>query len=80
MPILKSSKKKMRRDKKITLINDEKKKALKGLIKNMRRTPNKDSFSSVMSGLDKAAKHHLIPLNRASRLKSRLSKLLITSK
>jgi len=80
MPILKSSKKKMRRDKKITLINDEKKKALKGLIKNMRRTPNKESFSSVMSGLDKAAKNHLIPLNRASRLKSRLSKLLIASK
>ncbi len=80
MPLLKSSKKKMRHDRKVTERNDEKKKVLKGLVKNMRRTPSKESFSSVMSGLDKAAKNHLIHPNKAARIKSRLSKLLSASK
>ncbi len=79
MPIHKSAKKKMRADSKKQAHNKKLKENLKGLIKNMRRTPVKESLQSVFSALDKAQKTHLIHKNKASRLKSRLSKKLVQS-
>lgn len=76
MPIIKSAKKKMRKDKKRTAHNKLKKDAMKMVVKNMRKTPNKENFASVESVLDKAVKTNYIHINKASRLKSRLSKLL----
>ena len=51
----------------------------KSLIKTMRKTPNPTSLSAVASALDKAVKTKLIHKNKASRLKSRLSKALTPS-
>jgi small subunit ribosomal protein S20 len=76
MPLLKSSKKKMRRDKRRTAQNDLKKQVMKSLVKTMRRMPDADNLKQVSSNLDKAAKTKLIHPNKASRLKSRLSKLM----
>jgi small subunit ribosomal protein S20 len=76
MPIIKSAKKKMRKDKKLTAHNLKLKNNLKGLIKKMRRTPDVKLAGQVASALDKAVKTNLIHANKASRLKSRLSKTL----
>ena len=76
MPIIKSAKKKMRKDKVRTAHNKLKKDAIKMVVKNMRRTPSKENFSSLESVLDKAVKTNFIHMNKASRLKSRLSKLI----
>lgn len=69
----------MRRDKRRTEQNDLKKQVLKSLVKTMRRMPDADNLKQVSSTLDKAAKTKLIHPNKASRLKSRLSKLIATA-
>lgn len=80
MPLLKSSKKKMRRDKTATARNAAKKQNMKSLIKTMRKTPNPKNLEGVYSALDKAVKTSFIHSNKAARLKSRLSKLVSASK
>jgi small subunit ribosomal protein S20 len=80
MPIIRSAKKKMRQDKKRTAHNKLKKDNIKALVKNMRREPNVEGFAKVSSALDKAVKTDFIHPNKASRLKSRLSKLITAAK
>jgi small subunit ribosomal protein S20 len=74
MPIIKSAKKKMRKDKTRTLHNEQIKGNIKRLVKDARRNPSPDSLQKVFSALDKAAKVKFIHPNKAARLKSRLSK------
>ena len=74
MPIIRSAKKKMRKDKVRTERNKEKKVNLKSLIKKVRQNGSAENLSAVFSALDKAAKTKLIHPNKAARLKSRLSK------
>lgn len=76
MPIIRSSIKKMRQDKKREAHNKQIKDKLKRLIKNMRRSPNPKFLQTTESFLDKAAKVNLIHPNKAARLKSRLAKLI----
>ncbi len=76
MPLLKQARKKMRHDKKRTEQNKTKKIALKKVVKAMRRGPSEANLTAAFSSLDKAVKTHLIHKNKASRLKSRLSKSL----
>ncbi len=80
MPIIRSAKKKMRQDKKRTAHNSKIKDALKMLIKKMRREPSSKALQEVSSALDKAVKTKLIHANKAARLKSRLSKTLVSGK
>lgn len=70
----------MRRDKTATERNAQKKVAMKSVIKTMRRTPNTKNLDLVFSTLDKAVKTNFIHANKASRLKSRLSKLITSTK
>ncbi len=77
MPIIKSAIKKMRKDKKRTAHNKEIKENIKSLIKQMRRSPSDDLLKKVSQALDKAVKTKYIHLNKASRLKSRLSHLIL---
>jgi small subunit ribosomal protein S20 len=74
MPIIKSAKKKMRKDKVRTLHNTDIKNKLKGLLKSARRSPDPKILQELQSALDKAVKTKLIHANKAARLKSRLSK------
>ncbi|MBI4037270.1 30S ribosomal protein S20 [Candidatus Daviesbacteria bacterium] len=76
MPIIKSAIKKVRKDKTRTARNKRRESNLKKLLKEARRNPNQKNLQAVSSALDKAAKVKLIHKNRASRLKSRLAKLL----
>lgn len=76
MPIIRSAIKKVRKDKKRTIRNLRRKNSLKELIKKVRREADPKNLQAAFSALDKAAKVSLIHPNKASRLKSRLSKLL----
>ena len=76
MPLIRSAIKKLRKDRKRTIVNKAKKETLKGLIKKARVNKNTASLKTVFSALDKAVKVNLIHKNKSARLKSRLSKLL----
>ncbi|MEK7162763.1 MAG: 30S ribosomal protein S20 [Patescibacteria group bacterium] len=83
MPIIKSAKKALRQNISRRRKNLKKKAELKTIIKQYKKavtTKDKEKtaeyLSQVYKKLDKAAKTNLIKKNKASRLKSRLSKLL----
>lgn len=80
MPIIKSAIKKVRKDKLRTSRNKKRELLLKSLIKKVRTSRTAKDLQTVFSALDKAAKVHLIHPNRASRLKSRLSKIISPKK
>lgn len=75
MPIIKSAIKKVRKDKRRTDRNKKRATMVKNIVKNTRKTPTAKNLSSAFSALDKAVKVNLIHKKKASRLKSRLSKL-----
>lgn len=74
MPLLKSAIKKVRKDKVRTKRNKKQGLNLKSLIKKARKEKSDGNLKAVFSALDKAVKVNLIHKNKASRLKSRLSK------
>lgn len=76
MPILKSALKKLRQDKKRTLINKPYRVKMREAVKQMRLKKTKKALESAFAALDKAAKRKVIHKNRAARLKSRLSRLV----
>jgi small subunit ribosomal protein S20 len=83
MPNTKSAKKEARKNKRRRLVNKKKKEILRGLVKRYRKlvlekkfTEAETLFPTVQKVLDKAAKTNLIKKNTASRLKSRLAKLI----
>lgn len=76
MPVTKSAIKKLRKDKKRGLRNNNVRQALKDLIKKAKKNPSKAIISKTFAATDKAAKHNLIPKNKAARIKSSLSKLI----
>lgn len=84
MPIIKSAKKALRQNIKRRKINSKKKAALKSVIKQYKKLISADEkekaknyLSQVYKKLDKSAKVNLIKKNKAGRMKSRLSKLLL---
>lgn len=76
MPLTKQAIKKLRHDRERTEKRSEAEEKLRSLIKNVRKHPTQKTVSQVFSALDKAAKTHIVHPNKASRLKSRLVKLL----
>lgn len=77
MPIIKQAIKKLRRDRERSAENALKRETLRSVIKSYRKSPSKKALSDVFSKLDKASKMHIIHANKASRLKERLSKMLV---
>ncbi|MCX6724674.1 MAG: 30S ribosomal protein S20 [Candidatus Shapirobacteria bacterium] len=80
MPVLQSAKKALRRDRRRAVINKSLKDKVKEALKKTRQNPNKKNLDLSFKILDRAAKKKIIHQNKASRLKSRLSKLLKTKK
>lgn len=80
MPLIKSAIKKVRKDKVRTARNKKRELALKTLIKKARLDGSPKNLQAVYSALDKAVKVNLIHKNKASRLKSRLSKSVGSAK
>jgi|SRR3972149_1156174 len=80
MPVIKSAKKKLRRDKKIQKRNYLVKLAFEKAIKTARKSPSLEKIKKATVLVDKAAKKKLIHANKAARIKSSLSRLIKTSK
>lgn len=76
MPIIKSAKKKARRDQRKRTINLVHKLALKKAIKEARQELSSDSLRTAQKALDKSVRKRLIHKNKAARLKSRLARQL----
>lgn len=81
MPITKSAKKALRQAKKRQVRNIRRKETFRVLVKEFRRAvaakefdKAKELLPKVYKALDKAAKSRTIEKNKASRLKSRLTK------
>jgi small subunit ribosomal protein S20 len=82
MPIIKSAIKKVRKDKKRTIVNSLYIKAYLGTLKKLKKGGSdvKKLTSLFYSQIDKAVKHKVIHKNKAMRLKSRVSKKLSKKK
>ena len=76
MPITKSALKALRKDKRRTEINRPIRSKFKAAIKRARNKPTCKNVRFASLLLDRAAKKKIIHKNKASRLKSRLAKLL----
>lgn len=75
MPVTKSAKKALRRDRRRTVVNLRLKRKVKVALKTARQKPTPKNIQAAYSALDRAAKKHVLPKNKAARLKSRLIKL-----
>lgn len=80
MPVIKSAKKKLKQDKKRTLVRAKTEVVLKDAVKKAVASPTAKNVSAAESLLDKAAKKHIIHRNKAARVKSRLARLLSPKK
>jgi len=83
MPKIKSAQKALRQNEKRKITNIKKKFELKSVIKQYKKLINEGKkedaikfLPQVYKKLDKSAKVNLIKKNKASRLKSRLTKLV----
>jgi len=76
VPVLKHAKKKLRQDKVRTARNKKLKDLFKKLVKEARATKSAEAVSKAFSSIDKAAKHHILPKNKAAHMKSSLSKVI----
>lgn len=80
MPIIKSAKKALRQTKKRTEKNLFKKNVLKSEIKKAKDKKDPSVLGRLHSLVDKAVKSGIIHKNKASRIKSRFSRLLTNKK
>jgi small subunit ribosomal protein S20 len=83
MPNIQSAKKALRQSERRRVQNLKKKRAFRDAVKNVRKLASKDKYDEAVTllpkaykALDKAAKSNIIKKNTASRVKSRLTKLL----
>jgi len=78
MPVTKSAKKSLRKDKKRNKINKVRKEIAKEAIKAFRKTLSEENFRKAVGLVDRLAKNKVIHKKKAARIKSRLTKLLST--
>lgn len=77
MPITTSAIKKLKQDKKRKQQNLLVRNMVRVTIKNYKKNYTAESLSKVFKTVDMAAKKHIFHPNKAARIKSKLSKLLI---
>ncbi|OGH48210.1 MAG: hypothetical protein A3A51_04260 [Candidatus Levybacteria bacterium RIFCSPLOWO2_01_FULL_39_10] len=75
MPVTKSAKKKLRKDRNRKKENLKFASEYKEALKKARKSPTAKNVSEAFKKIDKATKKNLIHKNKAGRLKSSLSKL-----
>jgi len=86
MPITDSAKKALRQNIKHRKVNESRKAEFKGAVKKFKKLLAADkaeaakNLSDLYQRIDKSAKSRIISKNRASRLKSRLTKRLAAVK
>ncbi|MGB9707061.1 MAG: 30S ribosomal protein S20 [Microgenomates group bacterium] len=76
MPVTKSAKKALRKDRRRTVINKLRKKITKEAIKIFKKSLEEKDFKKAVSLIDRLAKTKVIHKNKAARLKSKLARLL----
>jgi small subunit ribosomal protein S20 len=76
MPVIKSAKKKLRKDRKRELANKNLKILFKKSIKVAEKNPSEANIRKAVKIIDKIAKKNIIHKNKAARLKSKLAKLI----
>ncbi len=79
MPLTQSAKKALRQNKKHSVRNKEWKTKLRSAIKKALAEKSAASVSAAYQVTDKSVKNHIIPKNKAARIKSRLAALLKTA-
>ncbi|MDP3998435.1 MAG: 30S ribosomal protein S20 [bacterium] len=79
MPVIKSAIKKMRQDNKRRQANRLRKERVKAVIKTARRQPTDKNIRTAISLIDRLTKSDLVHRNKAARLKSQVSRLLVKS-
>ena len=75
MPIIKSAKKKLRKDVRLTAFNKSRKELVKTAIKKASQSKTTADIRKAISLVNRLAKRNLIHKNKASRITSRLDKL-----
>ena len=87
MAITSSAKKALRASKRKAVFNDNRRDAMKDMIKQVRKLVSEKKvkeaeavLASAYQAIDKAAKTNLIKKNAASRKKSRISALIVKAK
>ena len=80
MPVTKQAIKKVRQDKRKAVTNLATKRTFKNAIRTLRKKADSTNLAAAYRALDTAAKKKVIHKNTASRLKSRLSKILPQAK
>ena len=80
MPVIKSAKKKLRKDRKKEIVNKNLKNLFKKNIKLAERNPSEVNVKKAVKIIDKIAKKNIIHKNKAARIKSKLAKLLAGKK
>ena len=76
MPTHKSVEKRVRTNEKANIRNTAIKSRIKTLVKKTEASSDEASLKEVVSSLDKAARKGVIHPNKASRIKSRLTRLV----
>jgi len=76
LPRHKSAEKRLKTSQKANLANREIKTRMKTLVKKVEASSDAASLKTAISYIDKAARKKVIHPNQASRLKSRLTKLV----
>ena len=74
MPLIKSAKKKLKQDKKRSILNLVYKKNYKDLLKQAKVDKKPEIVKKAISSIDKAVKKGIIHVNKAARLKSQITK------
>lgn len=77
MPILPNAKKALRQTEKKTEFNRRVRSRMKTFIDSAFSDKNINAVSNAFSAIDRAVKNNLLHKNKAARLKSRLSKVLV---
>ncbi len=75
MPITKTAKRALRGSKRKERVNNFLKTRLEVALRKAKKTKSKDKILDAISLADKATKRHIIHKNKASRIKSALSRL-----
>lgn len=76
MPVIKSAKKKLRKDILREKRNNTVRVALKRALIAAKKKATEENINNAIKIADKAAKNNIIHANKAGRIKSRLSKLI----
>ncbi|MBI2028977.1 30S ribosomal protein S20 [Candidatus Gottesmanbacteria bacterium] len=78
MPIIKSAIKKLRQDRKKTIVNNLFENRMKSAFKNAAKTGKEKDIKEAISLINKAAKKNIIHKNKAARLTSQIAKKVKT--